>query len=287
MRRGSPLEHGSPKLVRPYHHTMTTGQRAKDIFSATFFGPWVPVPGQDGPAAKRDRTRHHYLSLAHWYESFKFMPAHPDLRDAVLMCPTIKEARKFSRSHQSQWRSDWNMVRQNVLILGLCFLTLDRPDLELPTWDRADLLDQLGDMQIPLRFLQFCMPKYEEWLTGPAIGTYGAQDAPDRIVGKKLASVVSNKPSWTLVTLCNSKTAWRVHDWALSLYIPVRYIGTPKSRLTSSLAEQLVQAVDQMIVFEHRGGRRADGMIQRLRAEKKTVTLELYSAKDMQQSILA
>ena len=91
-----------------------------DLLNTTFFGPWVP------PAGRPDRIRHHYLTLVHWFESVKFMPSNPELRDAVLFCPSATEARKFARKHQAKWRSDWNLIRHSVLIAGLGFLSIDR-----------------------------------------------------------------------------------------------------------------------------------------------------------------
>lgn len=246
-----------------------------DLLKASFFGPWMPVPG-----TKR-RSRFHHMSLAHWYESAKFMPAHPDLRDGVSFCPTVKEARKFSKTRQDKWRSDWNMVRHHVLIAGLGFLSLDRPDLNLASWPKEQLVAQLANMKLPERFLSACIDGFKTWAAGPRIGTYGAQHAPDGVVGRKMSKVVQNQPVWTLVALCNNKAAWRVHDWALSLYVPVQYIGDPTSRASTGLMDQLVKSCNQLVVFEAKGGRCADGVIQRGRAAKVSLTLELYQPEDL------
>jgi predicted NAD-dependent protein-ADP-ribosyltransferase YbiA (DUF1768 family) len=225
------------------------------------------------------RTRNHYLSVLHWYESSKFMPARPDLRDAVLHCPTGKEARKFAKSKQAVWRSDWNLVRHSVLVAGLGFLCLDRPDLKLLDVPADELVELLASTKESTSFLWDCVARFQVWGLGPRIATFGAAAAPAGVVGKKLSKVVQNKPSWTLVSLCNSHAAWQVHDWALSHYVPVKYVGQPNLRTTSSVLEALVENSSHLVVFEARGAKRADGVIRAARDKKVPVALELYSAE--------
>ncbi|MFC6282111.1 MULTISPECIES: hypothetical protein [Polaromonas] len=246
-----------------------------DLLKTSFFGPWVPSPGT------KNRVQHHYLSIAHWFESAKFMPARPDLRDAVLHCPTAKEARKFAKARQSAWRSDWSLVRHAVLVAGLGFLSLDRPDLNLVALPPDSLASCLGGLKTPETFIKNCVVRFQSWGQGPRIATFGALTAPDGIVGKKLSKVVQNKPTWTLVSLCNNQTAWRVHDWALSNYIPVKYVGQPKLRSSAAVLNALLENSDQLVVFELRGGKKADAIIQKARALKVSVTLELYVASEL------
>lgn len=256
-----------------YHRRMTI--QPDDLLKASFFGPWVPAPG------KPERVRHHYMSLAHWYESVKFMPAKAELRDSVLFCPSVKEARKFTKARQSDWRSDWNLVRHSVLIAGLGFLAIDRPDLGLEKMAKETLLEQLRAMKLPDRFVGACVDRFMEWAAGPTIASFGANTAPDSVVGHKISKTVANKPSWTLLSLCNGKAAWRLHDWALAHYVPVRYLGRPLSRFSAEMVAELVHACDQLVVFEVKGGRRADAVIKLARAQKKPLTLELYDAEDL------
>jgi hypothetical protein len=250
------------------------------ILKASFFGPYVPQ------ANSKTRVRQLYPSIAHWYESVKFMPARPDLRDSVLFCPTIKEARKFSKSRQQFWRNDWNLIRHSVLIAGLGFLALDRPDLELGKRHESDLAAELEVMLLPTRFIGGCVERFHLWAQGPCIGIYGANNAPEGIVGKKLSKLVQANPSWTLVSLCNNKAAWRVHDWALAHYVPVKYVGTIDSRITSSVLEQLVVKSDHVVIFELRGGRNSDAVIRMAKAQKRICTLELYRQEDIASTTL-
>ena len=239
------------------------------LLNASFFGPWVPQ------ADSQERTRHHYLSLATWYESAKFMPHLPQMRDAVLFSPTTKEAKKFTKARQAQWRSDWNLVRKRVLLAGMGFLHLERQDLNLTSWRAEEWAEQLAEMRFPARFLQDCVASFQLWAQGPKIATFGAVKAPEPVVARKLSKVVDDKP-WTLLTLCNGRACWRVHDWALSMYVPVAYIGTPQSRTATSLRDQLITGCDQLLVFEARGGRANDAVIRRARMLEVPLALEIY-----------
>lgn len=208
------------------------------------------------------------------------MPAHPDVRDSILFSPTIKEALKTSHKLESTWRADWKVIRHHVLIAGLAFLAIDRPELALHSWTKQEIMRQLAPMGIPDRFLDQCIDRFYAWSEGKRIGTYGAQTAPEGVVGRKMSKLVENQPTWTLVTLCNKKASWKLHDWALSMFIPIRYIGTPQSRTTSSLTEEFLSNCDQIVVFEVRSGRGADSFIKRCRDAKIPLTLELYQQQD-------
>lgn len=251
----------------------------RDLLSSSFFGPFVLAPGQKA-ASRAPRGRNFYPTLAHWYESARFMPHRPDLRDLVLQYPTAKEARKLAKANESVWRSDWNLVSPRILTLGLCLLVLEGSYPDLQTCGADDLKAALAPMALAPSILDGCVLRFIEWRAGPKIAVYGAHAAPESIVGRKLASVVSNRPDWTLVSLCNSHTSWRVHDWALSLYLPVRYVGETTSRMSAGLGRQLVDSVDKLVVFEQRGERKADTILQYARSQKKPIALDLYNARD-------
>lgn len=142
-------------------------------------------------------------------------------------------------------------------------------------------MELLKPLKAPVTFLRDCVSKFQDWVHGPRIATYGATSAPDGVVGKKLSKVVQNKPTWTLVSLCNNQTSWRVHDWALAQYIPVKYIGRPTLRTSASVLHSLIENIDQLVVFELKGGRKADAVIQKARARKVSVTLELFVPEEL------
>lgn len=58
-------------------------------------------------------------SLLHHYESEKFRGVDESMRLHALEAPSVKQLRKFTRKNQKKWRSDWRLVRGNVLRAGM------------------------------------------------------------------------------------------------------------------------------------------------------------------------
>ena len=245
---------------------------SSDLLTTAILGPWVP------PAKAAARRQQVYLSLVHWYEGAKFMPHKPELRDALLFSPTIKEARKFARTRQETWRSDWPVTRHSVLVAGLGMLTLQRPEMHLRTCPLEMVKLGLAPMQLPERFVDTCLEGFDVWRRAPRITVFGAEISPSPIVGVRLAKLVAPMPNWTLVTTCNRRTPWRVHDWALQHYIPVEYHGSPSERASRPLAVAIIAASDQVVVFEERKQKRFDHVLQAAKALKRKISLELYDA---------
>lgn len=226
------------------------------------------------------RRQQVYISLAHWFEAAKFMPHRPELRDALLFSPTLKEARRFARVRRSNWRPDWPITRHSVLVAGLGMLAMQRPDFQLRTCPLAVVREGLAPMELPATFLDTCMERFDVWRRASRISVFGAELAPPSLVGARFAKLVSPMPSWTLVTSCNQRAPWNVHDWALTHYVPVQYIGIPSERASRPLANSILAASDEVVVFEQRRQKRFDHVLQQAKAAKLRVSLELYDPTD-------
>jgi len=256
-----------------------------DLLTSSFLGPYAkPAGNRDGGqlAAQIDAPRRQqvYITLAHWFEAAKFMPHRPDLRDLVLLSPSIAEANKFARKHQAHWRSDWKLVRTNVMVAGMAMLCLQRPELGLRKQPSKDLAAGMAPLGLPQSFVDGCMARFEAWRTSPRIAVFGAEVAPDDLVGTRLVKMVSPLPMWTLITTCHRRTAWRLHDWALIHFVPVEYHGSPGSRQSRTLVAAMVEAADQVVVFEQRRAKRFDHVIAMTKASKRKLALELYDPPD-------
>lgn len=241
-----------------------------DLLRTPILGPWVRSAGV------AERRQQVYISLAHWFEAAKFTPHQPALRDALLFSPTLKEARKFAHARKELWRSDWPVTRAAVLIAGLGMLTLQRPEMGLRSCDLSLVREGLAPMKLPERFVDACLERFDLWREAPRLATFGAEAAPESVAGAKLAKLVAPIPTWTLVAPCTRRAAWRVHDWALTHYVPVHYIGGSEERMGRPLARRMVDESDQVIVFEQRRAKRFDHVLQYAKAAKKKVSLELY-----------
>lgn len=241
------------------------------LLATAFFGPYVPQSGSP------QRRRHIYAGLAHWYEAAKFMPLHPNHRDAVLFSPTVKEAQRYGRLRQEHWRSDWNLVRHSVLISGLGFMALQTPELELHTMELELIRPWLAPMNLPPRFIDSVLERFDAWRTGARIGFFGADTAPHSVIGQRADKLVTPLPSWTMVATCNNRAPWKLHDWALQRFIPIQYIGKPETRLNKTVVSQILGKCNQVVVFEERGARKQDSVIAAARAVGVKVALEIWS----------
>lgn len=245
-----------------------------EILATAILGPWTP------PSKSAPRRQQVYISLAHWFEAAKFMPHRPEVRDALLFSPTLPEVRRFARVRQSSWRPDWAITRHSVLVAGLGMLAMQRPDLGLLTCPLDLVRGGLAPMALPVTFLDTCMERFDVWRRGPRISVFGAELAPPSLVGARFAKLVSPMPTWSLVTSCNRKTPWHVHDWALTHYVPVQYIGGASERASRTLASNILAASDEIVVFEQRRHKRFDHVLREAKAAKLRVSLELYDAGD-------
>lgn len=253
---------------------------ASDLLSSSFLGPWVRPPAGGVKRADTgfgvDRRQQIFVSLGNWYHAAKFMPHRPDLRDAILVCPTLKEAHKFALKHKANWRSDWQVVRHNVLVAGLAMMHLQRPEIGLAAATHPDIEVGLLPMRLPKSFVHDCFTRFNAWRSAPKVAVFGAESAPESVVGPRIAKLVSPLPTWTLVTSCNRRTPWMLHDWALYHFVPVEYHGSRTGRSGRDLAEDLVRSADQVVVFEQRRAKKFDRVIALAKAQKKRLALELY-----------
>lgn len=238
--------------------------------NTSFFGPMLRFNDS------LQRRKEYFPSLVHWLEAAKFSSRRPDLHECVLQCPTIKEARKFTRARTDQWRSDWTMIQHNVVISGLAYMALDNPLLQLSHQPHGLLYEGLEPLGLPARLLEVCIDRFLQWGASPNLGAYGSDLAPESFVGTKMSKIVRAEPAWTLVSLCNNKAGWQLHDWAHAQYVPIRYVGKTNSRTTPSLLSEYATACDRLVVFETKGGKSGDKLIRVAKALKKPVVLELY-----------
>lgn len=250
---------------------------ADDLLSTSFLGPWVPFGN--------GRRQIVYLSLAHWYEAAKFMPHFPAGRDHITFSPTLKEVQRYARLHQDHWRNDWSLVRPSVLIMGLGLLAIQRPELNLYRCDLELIGHGLAKMRLPVRFADACLERFDVWRRGPRFSFFGADLAPDPVVGQKVGKMVTPLATWTLLSPCNGRTPWRLHDWSITHFVPVQYVGEVKKRMSRPLIERIIGHSDLVVVFEARGSHRHDVAIQVAKSMKRKLSLELYDTQPVNQSI--
>lgn len=225
-----------------------------------------------------------FISLAHWFEAEKFRAFHPELFEEVMLSPSIKEARKLATRHRSQWRGDWLALRARALACGMVYASRCEP--LSPRWkgEAAEIARFLVPLGLPERFLLTAATEYVRLRDSSAIAILGANSAPHDVVGKRI-NVIHKKAerAWTLLHWQGRHGCWRVHDWAMSQYIPILYAGADDARLNAQGISQIGAGCKSVVVFERRGGKAMDSTIRTLRSAKVPVELDLYQLESTSQ----
>ena len=58
-------------------------------------------------------------TVEHWFQGAKFLTGDPELAEKVRTCKTAAGAKKLGRTRSTGFRSDWNNVREEVMLQGL------------------------------------------------------------------------------------------------------------------------------------------------------------------------
>ncbi len=242
-------------------------------FSAYRLPPATPEGHRSAPTV--------YLSLNHWFEAEKFRAYEPELFREALMQPSIKEVRKLAKKNQTRWRFDWAKVRTRALACGLIYAS--RADAGSARW-QADLnaiANMLRPLGLPEPFLGQTALEYVRLRQSPRVVLLGAAAAPSTVVGKKVNALHRRTESaWTLAHWQGRYSCWRIHDWAMSQFVPIEYIADDDSRLTPAALSALAQRCQSAIVFERKGGKTMDRVLRALRAlraeRKAQVEIDLF-----------
>lgn len=230
------------------------------------------LPGEHGrqqPAA--------FISLAHWFEAEKFRAFHRELFDEVMLCPSIKEARKLATRNRSQWRGDWLAVRVRAMACGMVYASRSEPLSTRWQGSAEDIAKFLAPLGLPERFLLGAATEYVRLRNASMVAFLGANSAPHDVVGKRI-NVIHKKAdrAWTLLHWQGRHGCWRVHDWALSQFVPIVYTGENNARLNADGLSKIGARCKSVVVFEARGGKLMDATIRALRLAKIPVELDLY-----------
>jgi hypothetical protein len=220
-----------------------------------------------------------FLSLNHWFEAEKFRAFHRELFDEVLHQPTAKEARKFAKRNQGQWRGDWLAVRVRAMACGLVYASWADRDSQRWNAPAQEIAQFLAPLGLNERFLNQVALEFVRLRSAPRIAFLGAAVAPPDAVGRRVNMVHKRADrAWTLAHWQGRHGSWRVHDWALAQYIPISYAGQAGGRLNATQLEQFATACDQAVVFETRRGKSMDAVIRALRAVRRIqVELDLFA----------
>jgi hypothetical protein len=122
---GAGLESGHPAKRRQECEGMQAiaSKLVTDLLATSFMGPYMRPAAQDG-AREQDqgsgavRRQQVFMTLGHWWHAAKFMPRHPDLRDAVLDSVSLKEAYRILAEEQGPLPQGLGTARRDGLRCG-------------------------------------------------------------------------------------------------------------------------------------------------------------------------
>ena len=206
--------------------------------------------------------------------------------EAVIFSPSIKEAQKITRLNKEHCRSDWNLVAHSIFSCAVGTLALQRPQFNLAEIDIPTLAEALAGTGYSPSFISTSLIRFAEWRSGPKVCFFGADLAPEDVIGKRVAKTVAPVGTWTLVSGCNKRTSWKLHDWALAHRVPVQYVGTATERMSRTLYKQIISESSTVVVFEKRGDRRHDVPIRLAKETGKKLVLDLFDEQQDASSLL-
>lgn len=222
------------------------------------------------------RQQFHFPSLAHWCEAAKVdASCHPDEHAAIILTPTIREARKVARRYQSSWRSDWSMIKEAVLSQGLRMLRSQHP--KLPLWHQGralvEAVVQLTQLNRGSAESAVCRLRLPE----RRICILNADNAPPQEVGRRLNKLEkAHGAAIHLVAWRGRRSSWEIHDWADRLRAPITYLGTPGGRLRQGDVAAIISSCDHLVLFDQKGHRAMDSILAAARGNTCGVELATW-----------
>lgn len=238
----------------------------------------LSFPGYAAETDSKRRTRTGFINLVNYFESEKYRGKEPSLYEAVLHCPTIREIHKFSKRYQKLWREDWIGVRGRVLVCGMQYASWADPNPERWTSEPQLLVNELIELGFPPKFSQAAVNEFARLQESATWVFFGADKAPPDVIGKRVNAIHrKHLRAWKLCQWLGRHSNWRIHDWALNQFIPIRYCGAHGDSLSPLEIDGLLQASTNACVFEQRGGKDLDRIIRQLRGKKYPLEMDLYN----------
>jgi hypothetical protein len=237
----------------------------------------LSFPGYIGEPKTGERVGFH--SLMHFFEAEKFRSHKPLLYQSIINSPSLREVAKLSKRHRTDWRDDWVGIRGRAMVCGMRYAAWADPNPERWMGDSSQLALELEGLGFPAKFCTAAIAEFRRMVDNPTWSFFGVDTAPLDVIGKRLNSLHRKyQRAWTLNHWLGRHTSWRLHDWALNQYVPMRYAGAPNARLTPAMIAQVVGSSNFTCVFEQRGGKLMDATIRQIKGLKVPLEMELYSS---------
>lgn len=229
----------------------------------SFMGPFV--------LDQKKEFRAHYPTLTHWIEASKFdAGAQMARREEILLTPSPSQASRRSRVLQCYWRDDWQMIKQSVIVQGICIYYLENQILYGDPAAKAKLLEQISSSGSSAMMADSLHGLAVSQLSAARVAFLGNATAEE--VSKKVRSVQKKYSGrWMLVHWRGRHSNAVVHANTLAERKPVVYCGAPGQRLAGIGFTALVKECEHFVVFKGGDGQAMEQLIQDLKSLGKTV----------------
>ena len=223
----------------------------------------------------------HFMTLTHWIEAKKFdLSKHSEVISELLMMQSEYDARKFSRRHCDLWRTDWPLIKMQVVTLGVTYYLIGKRgnaafcDSVLGEIKRAGFSEQIASL---------LLSQGTEASKAPRICILAEKDVPLVHLNKRLRLISKRYQSgWILSHWRGRNGNWLIHDWALSAGIAINYSGKKNQRTLGARAADLEESADHFCVFDRKGDRRTDRTVSQLKAAGKDVEIVLWQTEQVE-----
>lgn len=251
--------------VRCFHKRRIRGMQEHLIQTLGFYGP-----ARKDPYSGANRRRQHYMSLVHWMEWHKLDAAGLDeMRSETLLMPSIKEVVKFSKANKPKWRTDWALVRTEIMLQGLAMMRLEHP--QSPIWDPLVLRSEMLKLDLSPLHVDNLAAMHLHRQGGSKVAFLGASQAPNEEVNRRIRNLQKRMSGcWQLAHWMGRHASWSVHDWADANRMGIAYLDSESGRLTGKSLASLTQMADHFILFEKRGSRSMEGIAAAIKRWGKT-----------------
>lgn len=238
----------------------------------------LSFPAYVSESEAKHRTQTGFLTLAHYFEAEKFRGKDQALYEAVLNSPTLRELKKLTKRHQKLWREDWAGVRGRALVCGMQYACWADLSPERWTTEPNRLADELTELGFPAKFSLAAVQEHARMRENATWVFFGSDTAPPDVIGKRVNAVHRKYlRAWSLCHWLGRHSNWRIHDWALNQFIPIRYLGAHGDSLTPGAIDFLLEASTNACIFEQRGGKDLDQVIRHVRGSRFPLEMELYN----------
>lgn len=217
----------------------------------------------------------HFLTLTHWVEASKFdLGLHSHVVEELLLMPGEHDARKFSRKNTALWRTDWQLIRAQVIRLGVAYCCLHRQH------NAANLKPLVAEIArnglSEMMALDLCKQGAAMSLV-PKVCILATTGVPLIALNRRMRLI--NKRfdgAWSLVHWQGRGQCDAVHQWAFNANLPILYVGGVDQRISGPAAAPLREAADFYYVFEKKKEKKSERAIAELREAGKVVEVVLW-----------